>query len=338
MLRPALQILAGAILMLSLPFVAGQWLELRKQSTLPEGWEIINGSGDTNVILIAGGQVWTGGRDGVVLFDASTRARLRVPVELAPLRHVSALKLDPTGTLWVAHDAGVTRGDLETENWQTLPPALLGLGGAARAILPEPDGTIWIGGVGGLVAWREGKIIRQNLGQSRLDPVSALLRDDRGRLWVGSDAPHRGGLVRIETGNVTDLTEHLPHSSVNDMLQVEDGTLWVATGFAGRGGVATLKPSGWNRPQGTLLLQSAKARSLYMDQDEVLWLGHEYDGASLLDGEAWLQLNASDGLAGEEVKVVRQDAQSAYWIGTASGINVIAAGQWRRAIEDRNTK
>jgi ligand-binding sensor domain-containing protein len=54
-----------------------------------------------------------------------------------------------------------------------------------------------------------------------------------------------------------------------------------------------------------------------------LWIGSEYDGIAVGTPGSWKILSEKDGLAGYEVKVMTQDADGTYWLGTESGLNRI---------------
>ncbi|MBT8411741.1 MAG: hypothetical protein KJP02_08090, partial [Octadecabacter sp.] len=121
----------------------------------------------------------------------------------------------------------------------------------------------------------------------------------------------------------------LVHGSVNDILQQPDGTLWVATGFAGRGGVSLFDGTTWQWLGSGHALSNRKVRSLFRDRDGRIWLGFEYDGASVSVEGGWQYLDERDGLAGPEVKVIRQDSTGAYWVATTNGLSIIEPGAWK---------
>jgi ligand-binding sensor domain-containing protein len=54
-----------------------------------------------------------------------------------------------------------------------------------------------------------------------------------------------------------------------------------------------------------------------------MWIGSEYDGVLLRNNTTDRILTRKDGLAGNEVKVVREDQEGTFWIGTEGGLSVI---------------
>lgn len=306
-----------------------------EQASLPAGWHVVRSPGDTNAILIAGELVWAGGRDGISILDATTRQTRPLPAPIKPLRMVRAIAAGASGEIWIAHDRGVTRQT--ARGWQDISTQELSLTGPAMSLLPEPDGAMLIGGMGGAVRWRAGQVDPLPLPADSLDLVSTLFRDGRGVLWLGSDSPRHGGLLaRAPDGRWQQFRggRDLVHASVNDVMQIPDGMLWVATGFAGRGGISLYDGTAWRALQRDDALAGKKVRSLFRDRDGLIWAGHEYDGASISLAGEWKQLAASDGLAGEEVKVIRQDYAGAYWIGTTDGLSVLAPGSWQAVVHE----
>jgi ligand-binding sensor domain-containing protein len=52
-----------------------------------------------------------------------------------------------------------------------------------------------------------------------------------------------------------------------------------------------------------------------------MWIGSEYDGIAVGRPGSWDIITEKDGLAGYEVKIMAQDADGTYWLGTNSGLN-----------------
>jgi ligand-binding sensor domain-containing protein len=114
----------------------------------------------------------------------------------------------------------------------------------------------------------------------------------------------------------------LPHPSVNAVLQDREGTVWVGTGFASQGAAARMLP-GADRLAPFALpkeWEGKKVRSLFQDTKGRMWIGLEYDGALVFDGRDWKRIAPGRGLAGQEVKVVRQDDDGIFWLGTNGGL------------------
>ena len=329
-MRTLLQITAGFAIIALVVLGASTLTERRTQEALPPGWNILREPGEISALMLRDGVAWAGGRDGVTLIDQRTRTVLPTPAALSALRYVRAIRQDAQGTTWIAHGSGITRST--PQGWQTTPSEAFGLTGAIYCLYPEASGAVWIGGEAGLVRWTPDRTDPVDLPEtSGVTSVSMVFRDRAGRLWIGSDSHVHGGLLSYsdaDGGTGYSLGEQLFHSSVNDILEDHNGTLWVATGFAGHGAVSLLRDGAWTRLVRGEETDGRKARSVYEDRSGRIWLGFEYDGVSVLDQGRWRDLGVSDGLAGEEVKVVRQDDQGGYWIGTANGLSIIGPGAW----------
>lgn len=276
-------------------------------------------------MLVEDGRVWVGGRKGVTALDVASWKSLALPEDLARLRYVRDIAMDAEGALWLAHDAGVSWR--AAEGWRHLPAADLGLGGPPLSLLPERTGAIWLGGPGGLVRGRPGAFFPVALPPgSSLGEVTTLFRDSRGVLWVASNSHIHGGLLSHsdETGwRGYEVGRELHHASVNAITEARDGALWFATGFANRGAASILRDGSWERVSRGSEIDQRKVRTVFEDDEGWIWLGYEYDGAVVFDGSTWHELTADDGLAGDEVKIIRQDESGAYWIGTSNGLSVI---------------
>jgi len=329
-LRTVFQVTAGALIVLLGIAMVSMLVGYRKQQSLPEGWAILRETGEVSTILIRGDRVWTGGRDGVTVIDRDTYKVLPTPAGLTKLRYVRAMQMDAGGDIWIAHSSGVTRS--VAAKWQLISSDELGLQGGALSLLATPSGTIWIGGEGGLVKREDDGFQVVELPKTTdIDRVTTIFEDSQSTLWIGSDSQVKGGLLSYsrQAGWQAYLVgAHLVHASVNGIIQDQSGLLWVATGFAGRGGLSLYENGTWAALERGQALDNRKVRSVYEDHAGRVWLGFEYDGVSVRGKDGWKQLLFSDGLAGEEGKVVRQDNNGAYWIGTSDGLSVIKQDAW----------
>ena len=107
--------------------------------------------------------------------------------------------------------------------------------------------------------------------------VRKIFKDDRDRIWVGTD----NGMARFLPA--TGTFEKVAHAdgdydyNVYDMLQSRDGTLWVATDI---GGVAWLSANGDMRFDRSLQMKTSSLNTRCLAQDEFgnLWVGNHSTG------------------------------------------------------------
>lgn len=314
--RRALHVIAGVLIVLGLASAAGF---LRPRTTAPPGWLVIRPPLDATALLIVKDKVWIGGRNGLTCL-ALNGSPLSDSAELPPLRQVKALAFDSESRLWVAHFAGVSCFDGRTWHHDAIPE-LRGQQGLSLRL--ARDGAMWVGTEQGVVRCMQQQCTRfttdDGLASSRVD---AIAEDRVGTLWFGDGSPLGGGLTmfdgkawqRIETN------QHLPSVSVAGLCLADDGRLWLAAG-SGKSAVV----NSYSKAQGFRTispdnLAAGKARSIYVDRDGRLWIGHETEGLTVVLGDRSRIITPHDGLPDWEVKQVAADAGGNVWIATAGGI------------------
>jgi ligand-binding sensor domain-containing protein len=134
-----------------------------------------------------------------------------------------ALWEDPGGQLWIGHIGNMTR--LNKGKTQLVP----GSPGTVYAIRPERLGNVWVGGNGGLVQFRDNKIIANFSMANGLpgNDVKEIYESRDGALWIAT----YGGLAHFKDGKFTSWTikEGLASNSVRSIYEDADGTLWIGT-------------------------------------------------------------------------------------------------------------
>lgn len=133
------------------------------------------------------------------------------------------------GALWVGtYDQGVFRLDGQGHVQQHIRLGD-GVQPLIRALLPEADGSVWIGGNHGLVLYKDGQItLRVGKSDTRAAVVQTLYRDPNGPLWVGSD----DGMMTLDAAGKQQRWRpdiDLPAQYVFDFLRDPQGDLWIAT-------------------------------------------------------------------------------------------------------------
>src|SRR5580704_18636607 len=106
----------------------------------------------------------------------------------------------PDGYLWLGTETGLLRFDgVRYIPWQ--PPAGQSLPTSyIYSLLAARDGRLWIGTVQGLASWKDGKLT--SYAELAGVPISALLEDQDGVVWAGTNEPGAGRLCAIQTAGV----------------------------------------------------------------------------------------------------------------------------------------
>jgi ligand-binding sensor domain-containing protein len=323
--------------MLGLGAAVAAWLAfsfVRSSGPKPlPGIAVIRPPHEVYTLALQGETVWAGGREGLFAIERKTGALRRQVSADVPLRYVRALLVDPDGALWVGHPEGLTRIEGESARTFTKKDGLPD--DRVNCLMLDSKGRLWAGTWGG-AAFRENGAWRTLTTKEGLldDMVNVALEAADGSLWFGSFTAPRGGLTVLHGGKSQHFTTRngLPHNNVNGILQDSSGAVWVATGYLDRGGLCRFVrgSDGW-RLDAVLTekegLAGAKARSVFQDRHGLYWIGSEYDGMAVWDGNHWGYLTEKDGLSSSETKALLQDEDGGLWMGTSDGVTWLRGGQ-----------
>jgi ligand-binding sensor domain-containing protein/signal transduction histidine kinase len=151
----------------------------------------------------AGGRLWVGTNDGLVVLDGDRKVRTLTEIDGLPGRWVEMLLLDSKGDIWAALRGGLAEFRagahapiaLERAYSTTL------VGSNVTAVSEASDGTIWVGTSRGIsrLRWDHGdepaveNVIREQGLSDRW--ITALAEDQAGNMWVGTES---AGVMRID--------------------------------------------------------------------------------------------------------------------------------------------
>lgn len=175
------------------------------------------------------GTYWIGHTNGLDRWSQGHAQRVRLGSGQAA-HDTSVLALAwRDGMLWAGtYDLGVVRLDRQGRVQERI---LLGDGAQplVRAVLPEADGGVWIGGSHGLAHYRAGRLayLLGGDGQPAVT-VQALYRDAAGTLWIGTD----NGMATLDAAGVLRRWRpgsDVPAQYVFDFLRDPTGDLWIAS-------------------------------------------------------------------------------------------------------------
>jgi signal transduction histidine kinase/ligand-binding sensor domain-containing protein len=225
----------------------------------------------------------------------------------------------PRGTLWFGTGAGglvrlrLREGRLE-EVPLPLPPG--GAGTPVLALLGGADGELWVATDGaGLLRHKDGW--RERLGSAQGlpdDRVSALHRDRRGDLWIGT---YRG-LARLRGGAVDRHTARsgLPDDQIESILEDAEANLWIGTRGGGLVRLSEAPLVTLSRQEG---LPSDRAFAVHEAADGALWIGTRGDGLIRVHEGRFQRFTVADGLCTNEVGALASDGAGGLWIAGFGG-------------------
>jgi ligand-binding sensor domain-containing protein len=233
-----------------------------------------------------------------------------------PQDRVHTLHQSRDGYLWVGTRGGVARFDgLTFTTWNARDGSALPAG-EVYAFAETADGTLWIAvNGGGLGRYRRGAFSTLTKADGLVDDLArALVVDDRGALWIGTER----GLSRYVGGAFTSFgtRDGLADAAVRCLAADPAGHgILVGTG----GGLQRLDNGRFTR----VLLPSGRSTvqvdALVHDRAGRLWIGTS-NGLFLASGDGVVEFGPREGLASSAIQGLMEDADGRLWVATSNGL------------------
>ena len=194
-----------------------------------------------------------------------------------------------------------------------------------NAVLIDDQERIWIGTFKGIYILEDGTWTHLSRRDQLLhDTVFALYQDQQGGIWIGHYASPKGGISYVKDDQWLYFTvdEGLPHNNVTGFLEQNDA-IYASSGFYSEGGIGIFAyVDGSPRLKETITTMwgenGQKVRSLGIHGDW-FWVGTEYDGLHLSNGQKIRLLSTESGLSNSEVKAM-VFLEEEIWLGTRHGV------------------
>lgn len=257
------------------------------------------------------GYLWVGTQAGIARFDGvhfTVFDHTNTPAIHDD--YIDDLAQDTDGTLWIATaNGGVTLFKQGVFSHLDAIDARAGM-----ALAADPDGSVWVGGYGGLAHLRGRKILKTYTVADGLagDPVRRIVVDKAGSQWLATPAGlnHLVG-DRIEAYSKKD---GLPSNDVTNLYLAHDDTLWVQTQSA-----QVLRRINGHFETIPLAALSGPTIAAMQDRNGNLWLGSGTQGLFRLHDHTLSQFTTKEGLSSDVVSIIYEDRDGNVWVGTNEG-------------------
>ena len=280
------------------------------------------------------GFIWVGTEYGLARWDGHGARFYRPDTAARPdglaSGYVQALHVDAQGRLWIGTGSGgLSRYDIGCDCFANYPAGPNGLSSVnVRAIADDGAGGVWVATDLGLdeVDPLRGVTRRMrhvDLDETSLpsDHVSSVLRDSRGRLWIGTLA----GLVRRD-GEASALvrvplspTDERPY--ITNLFEDSRGQIWVGTKNSGAYVIRAAAPE--------LVPSSAKdgVQSIAEGRAGKIWIGTYSRGIIIVDDttSAVRRIRhdpfVPSSLEDDTPWALHRDDAGSIWVGTSRGLS-----------------
>jgi len=242
---------------------------------------------------------------------------------------VNALFVDKSGKVWCATADGVST--YTDGKFTAFAPDNLFLGEkeGTYAILEDANGDMWFAtAIGVLLRYSKGVITGYLHHKLSWSPISGLLQDKRGNLWVTTF--HRGVYTLkpealIHDGEKAiyhhDVTNVLPHNIVSSLFEDNRGNIWLGTDA----GLCKLVRGSFQLFTTANGLANEQISDIMQDREGNLWFA-TYNGVSKLPSEKFLNYTVANGFRDSAIKSLLQDSEGSIWCCTNAGVTKLSHG------------
>lgn len=287
---------------------------------------VLHGNGVYSLVRDNWGDIFIGTYSGGV--DIARRSDRSVKIfsydreapETLGNNHVNCVAQLPDGRLMMGTDDGVSILNPATGTWTQAAKGLIVLS------ICRTDGNEIILGTFGKGVFRIDRNGKVSLlyskagGQLMDDHIYSIIHDKAGHLWIGC---LNGDLVER---SIDGKTNFYPIRNVQDIIQLEDGRIAVATAS----GVFLPSPGG-KEPQELEFSPSGASEGvnryiLQMHQEgNKLWLASDGGGIYIVDlhGGSCKQLTTADGLPSNVISSIGRDNSGKMWIASDCGLGYV---------------
>lgn len=242
-------------------------------------------------------------------------------------KRVRDMQIDKNGNVWIANeDAGVDVYYPKSDTFEKIPLSIY-RGGSGRLALMADGNVMWSGIYkNGLdqIDIRTHAIKHyspEDLGLQGDCSVFGLMRDSRGKVWIGTGT----GLYVQSSGMHFKKVKQVADVTVPDIAQDKDGNVWVATMESGvycinpkTGRSINYTPN--NEDNGSITSRSVN--SITIDHANNMWFSTDGGGICMFNRKTkrFKSYTEKDGLPDDVVYKILEDKHHYLWFGTGQGL------------------
>ena len=260
---------------------------------------------------------WIGTQSGMLRL---TEAEVSIiPLPKANDSDFGTIYLDRDGSFWIGSTLLFRMKD-----GAVTPMRLPGTGGDhVRNVYRDRGGALWVGTDGdGVYRIAEGETTHLTTREGMSNNfVRAMTQDRDGSMWVAADE----GLNHIlwEKGRPRivsyEMRDGLAYFSTRALLEDRNGDLWIGTDR----GVSHLRGGVFLRDAVTAALEQTKVWAIHEDTDGGLWFGTRNSGLFRYREGKLAQFTAADGLPGNAIYQILEDAAGHLWLSGPNGVALL---------------
>lgn len=267
----------------------------------------------TSVYEDKDGNVWFGTESGLVVYSGgSFHVCMKDGLQKAKINRIVS---DREGNIWIATDRNGV-GKMTRSRFK-----MFRTGVTANAIAEGKDGRVWVGTDDGVDCYVEGQTETNALTEYTKDiRIRHVSVTENGDILVS--CYKKPGQIRYSPASdrITSWStdEGLAGNKVRVAIEGSQGELYVGTTT----GLSIIHTDGsitnFKQLDG---LENEYVMCLYMDANDMLWIGTDGGGVYLMRDEKFIgRITTENGIAGNVIFKILQDEKGAYWICSGSGL------------------